>query len=208
MLSGKAVVAGILTIRGCFVQAPGGALREYVLPLYTTEEEERLARKKRAINSENGRSKYSGVQRYPWSKAHQQANRKSTESPNESRFHFLECKVVPEQPLLRIRRTSVTHGALMLYDGEQCVNNYLYSTPLMCRTPGQQFGWHLRMSPISQLTSCILHLKIQRLDPLKRLLLMGISLSSKLTRRNIISSTNLYFRGTSRRRNQLLRTKT
>ncbi|KAJ3791523.1 TRAPP II complex [Lentinula aff. detonsa] len=31
---------------------------------------------------------------------------------------FLECKVIPEQPLLRIRRTTVTHGALMLYDGE------------------------------------------------------------------------------------------
>ena len=31
---------------------------------------------------------------------------------------FLECKIVPSQPLLKIRRTSLTHGALMLYDGE------------------------------------------------------------------------------------------
>ncbi|KAF8910953.1 transport protein particle complex subunit [Gymnopilus junonius] len=119
VLSGKANATGILTVRGCFVQAPGGTLREYFLPLYTAEEEERLARKKRAIHSENGRSKYSGLHCYPWSKVHQHANRKSTEGPNESQFRFLECKVVPEQPLLRIRRSSVTHGALMLYDGEQ-----------------------------------------------------------------------------------------
>jgi hypothetical protein len=33
----------------------------------------------------------------------------------------LECKVVPEQPLLRIRRTSLTHGAVMLYNGEMLV---------------------------------------------------------------------------------------
>ncbi|KAG8925375.1 hypothetical protein FRC01_010290 [Tulasnella sp. 417] len=31
---------------------------------------------------------------------------------------FLTCKVVEEQPLLRIRRTTLSHGAVMLYDGE------------------------------------------------------------------------------------------
>lgn len=36
----------------------------------------------------------------------------------EKVFKFLDCKVVPEQPLLRVRRTSLTHGAVMLYDGE------------------------------------------------------------------------------------------
>jgi trafficking protein particle complex subunit 9 len=35
---------------------------------------------------------------------------------------FVECKAVPEQPLLRIRRTSLTHGAVMMYDGESCVS--------------------------------------------------------------------------------------
>jgi hypothetical protein len=36
---------------------------------------------------------------------------------------FVECKVVPEQPLLRIRRTSLTHGAVMMYDGESYVSS-------------------------------------------------------------------------------------
>ena len=31
---------------------------------------------------------------------------------------YLEVRVVPEQPSLRIRRTSLTNGAVMLYDGE------------------------------------------------------------------------------------------
>ena len=31
---------------------------------------------------------------------------------------YLEVQVVPEQPTLRIRRTSLTNGAVMLYDGE------------------------------------------------------------------------------------------
>jgi len=32
---------------------------------------------------------------------------------------FLSCEVVPEQPLVRIRGSSLTHGAIMLYDGEE-----------------------------------------------------------------------------------------
>ena len=32
--------------------------------------------------------------------------------------------VVPEQPLLRLRWTSLTHAAVMLYNGEKCVTWY------------------------------------------------------------------------------------
>jgi hypothetical protein len=37
---------------------------------------------------------------------------------DEKDLKFLVCNVVPEMPLLAIRSTSLTHGALMLYDGE------------------------------------------------------------------------------------------
>lgn len=36
-------------------------------------------------------------------------------------YKFLECSVVPEMPLLWMRSTNLTHGALMLYEGEVCV---------------------------------------------------------------------------------------
>ncbi|KAF8201813.1 transport protein particle complex subunit, partial [Pholiota molesta] len=116
VLSGQATEPGTLIIRGCVVRAPGGQAREYILPLYTAEEEERLSRRRRTLISENGRSKYTGLERYSWNTL---GKRSSTQTIESSSFRFLECKVIPDQPLLRIRRSSVTHGALMLYDGEK-----------------------------------------------------------------------------------------
>jgi hypothetical protein len=34
---------------------------------------------------------------------------------------WLECQVVPEQPLLWVKKSSLTHGTVMLYDGERYV---------------------------------------------------------------------------------------
>ncbi|PPR08068.1 hypothetical protein CVT24_010529 [Panaeolus cyanescens] len=115
VLRGKAMAKGTLTIRGCIVQAVGGVAREYILPLYTDAEEERLARKRRSILAETDRYKRFGL-------ATNNLNQRpapSKSSDSHPPFRFLECQVVPEQPLLRIRRSTVTHGALMLYDGER-----------------------------------------------------------------------------------------
>lgn len=127
VLSGKPLETGTLVIRGCRVQAPGGASREFTLPLSTDEEEERLSRKRSSLACETGRSKYSGIESFPWEKSRQRTSSQPTHSkPATSSFRFLECMVVPEQPLLRIRRTSVTHGAVMLYDGEMCIVSSLF----------------------------------------------------------------------------------
>ncbi|KAJ3559110.1 hypothetical protein NM688_g536 [Phlebia brevispora] len=117
-MSGTALEAGILTIRGCIVQAPGGAPREFLLPASTEEEETKRSRRWSAIECETGRFKRSGLDSRPWER---QAKRISSTAPtaHTTPLRFLECKVVPQQPLLRIRRTSLTHGALMLYDGER-----------------------------------------------------------------------------------------
>ncbi|KAF5391257.1 hypothetical protein D9757_001865 [Collybiopsis confluens] len=116
VLSGKASSTGNLVIRGCHVQAPGGISREFVLPLATEEEEERMARERSSVLCDAGRSKYSGLESFPWERKDQLVNKES--SRTSKAMSFLECLVVPEQPLLRIRRTTATHGALMLYDGE------------------------------------------------------------------------------------------
>lgn len=117
-LSGKATETGPLVVRGCFVQAPGGIKREFTLPLSTGEEEERVSRKRAALECEVGRSKYSGLDCFPWEKASKRASTQLTVSTTKAPLRFLEYTVVPEQPLLRIRRTSVTHGAVMMYNGE------------------------------------------------------------------------------------------
>ncbi|KAL0581718.1 hypothetical protein V5O48_000300 [Marasmius crinis-equi] len=121
ILEGKPQRTGSLVIRGCIVQTPGGTLKEILLPLATVDEEERSSRVRSSFQAELGRSKYFGLEALPWEKAtrrqSQQLAKKGSDKSKPARF--LECKVVPEQPLLRIRRTSVTHGALMLYNGEK-----------------------------------------------------------------------------------------
>lgn len=119
ILSGRPLQPGVLYIRGCYAQAPGGNRREFILPISTDKEEAEFSRKKSMLACEIGRSKYSGIECFPWER-----KKRHTRTPLvlattvQKSFRFLECKVVPEQPLLRIRRTSVTHGAVMLYDGE------------------------------------------------------------------------------------------
>lgn len=118
-MSGKVTSTGILVIRGCIVEASGG-IREFLLPLPTPEEEERQTRRRGALACELGRSKYSGLDALPWERTEKrQSGQFINKVLSKHSAQFLECKVVPEQPLLRIRRTSVTHGALMLYDGER-----------------------------------------------------------------------------------------
>ncbi|PCH38067.1 hypothetical protein WOLCODRAFT_114758 [Wolfiporia cocos MD-104 SS10] len=118
-MSGKAVEAGTLVIRGCIVQAPGGIPREYVVPLSTDEEEDKRVRRRSAADPESGRSKRTGLDSRPWKRDSKRlSNQNAASSTSTSTVRYLECKVVPEQPLLRIRRTSLTHGAVMLYDGE------------------------------------------------------------------------------------------
>ncbi|KAI0703613.1 TRAPP II complex [Cytidiella melzeri] len=114
-ITAQSLEPGLLCIRGCIVQAPGGAIREFLLPLATSEEDTRHERTRSAIACESGRSKYSGLEARLWEKP----DKRSSVSAQKMDTQFLQCKIVAEQPLLRIRRTSLTHGAVMLYNGER-----------------------------------------------------------------------------------------
>ncbi|KAH9005302.1 TRAPP II complex [Lactarius hatsudake] len=118
-LTGKPLEDGSLVIRGCHVQAPGGASREFLLPLATAEEEEHRLRRRSAAACESDRTKYSGLESR--SKKSEKRNSTLVASALSKRTipKFLECTVVPEQPLLRIRWSSLVHGAVMLYNGER-----------------------------------------------------------------------------------------
>lgn len=116
-ITALALEAGTLTIRGCVVQAPGGASREFILPVSTDEEETKQSRRRSAIDCEVGRLKRAGLESRPWEKDSKRSS--TTASNSRSVPKFLQCQVVLEQPLLRIRRTSLTHGAVMMYNGER-----------------------------------------------------------------------------------------
>lgn len=122
VLVGKALDPGNLVVRGCFVQTQGSARREYVLPLFTNEERDRVAKQRARLLCESDRFKHPGLASYE--ECNQFDAAKET-NPGIKPYKFLECTVVPQQPLLRIRRTSINHGALMLYDGERQVINII-----------------------------------------------------------------------------------
>ncbi|CAE6440674.1 unnamed protein product [Rhizoctonia solani] len=104
--------AGTLVVRGCTVQLPNSTPKEFTLPLASEAQEASFEKRRSKRMDDMVRVKASGLD----------ARRKSTlisEPPvQERKEEFLECRVVPQLPLLRVRRTSLTHGALMLYAGE------------------------------------------------------------------------------------------
>lgn len=117
---GTARTRGTLVFRGCIVQAPWGAPREFLLPVPTDADQNLFERRQSAVKYESGRTKYWGLDSRPWEK---DGRRLSTLPPSLKKPpQFLQCIVVPEQPLLRIRWTSLTHGAVMLYNGEEYVH--------------------------------------------------------------------------------------
>ena len=117
-LSGTPLEDGLLAIKGCRVQAPRSASREFLLPLATTEEEEHRSRRQSLAACESGRTKYSGLDSRPGKSGKRTSTLASSSSSRRATPKFLECTVVPEQPLLRIRWSSLTQGAVMLYNGE------------------------------------------------------------------------------------------
>ncbi|KAJ1309581.1 hypothetical protein OPQ81_006354 [Rhizoctonia solani] len=106
------IEAGTLVVRGCMVQLPNSTPKEFTLPLASEAQEASLEKRRSKLMDDMVRVKASGLD----------ARRRSTlmsEPPvQERKEEFLECRVVPQLPLLRVRRTSLTHGALMLYAGE------------------------------------------------------------------------------------------
>jgi trafficking protein particle complex subunit 9 len=118
-LSGRPLEDGLLVVRGYHVQAPGGTSREFLLSLSTAEEEERRSRRRSAIACESGRKKYVGLDSRPGKAGKRSSTLVLSSSSKRVIPKFLECTVVSEQPLLRIRWSSLTHGAVMLYNREK-----------------------------------------------------------------------------------------
>lgn len=105
-------------IRGCKVTLPGVELHETLLPILSEEEEEKALLNSISLLNEKERKKP------PLSPEQNDKNKHTSASPSEKGTKpqappkYLELRIVPEQPTLRIRRTSLSNGAVMLYEGE------------------------------------------------------------------------------------------
>ncbi|KPV77636.1 uncharacterized protein RHOBADRAFT_33796 [Rhodotorula graminis WP1] len=114
-LTGTPREPGTLVIRGCHIRLAGCVSREFVLPVWDAEEEEKQ-RKTALLDTSRERIKVTGLDAVPDSTP--SATAVPSDELRDGDLKFLECAVVPEMPLLWMRSTSLTHGALMLYDGE------------------------------------------------------------------------------------------
>ena len=110
-------------------------------------------KRKTAIACEYGRTKYSGLAAHPWERStEKRASVMGSKKPGKS-IRYMGFKVAPELPLLRIRRTSLTHSAVMLYNGERCVRSHSSpDTPIVNTVVGPLFGLPSRTFRRCQLT--------------------------------------------------------
>lgn len=107
-LTGVATSSGVLTVRGAIIRLMDGCEREFLLPIIDAEESRQREKRKSQLHADQLRIKRSGL-----------AARVDQLQEDTPSGRYLETTVVPAQPLLWIKRTSLTHGSVMLYDGEE-----------------------------------------------------------------------------------------
>lgn len=112
-LTGIATEPGQLSVRGAVVRLMDGCQRKFLLPNLDDTEVRRRDKYRSQLGAELLRVKKSGL-----------AARAGLKAPSlaplpEDGQRYLETNVVPSQPLLWVKRTSLTHGSIMLFDGEE-----------------------------------------------------------------------------------------
>ncbi|KAF8312015.1 hypothetical protein DL93DRAFT_2115414, partial [Clavulina sp. PMI_390] len=124
-LSGIPLEQGQLTIRGCSIQLQGAVPHEFVFSLPNTEPSNPRSSTPAARISyslyDPERIKVSGLDANPilsLSKPSSDISSRASNPPPARPPKFLQYEVVREQPLLRVRRSSLTQSSLMLFDGE------------------------------------------------------------------------------------------
>lgn len=108
-VTGHAPNAGSLQIRGVNVPLMDGSSAEFLIPVIDSAEQKRDSKHRSRLQAEVMKTKRQGLE------ARQSAIVPETTSDNH---RWLECTVVEEQPLLWIKKTTLSHGTIMLYNGE------------------------------------------------------------------------------------------
>lgn len=114
-ITGVAPTAGAMQIRGVTLRLPDGSSNEFLLPLLSDREKQAREKRKSRLAVDLSKSKRQGMDAR-WS-----AIIASAPELDEAPQKWLECKIVEEQPLVWIKKSSLTHGTVMLFNGEACV---------------------------------------------------------------------------------------
>jgi hypothetical protein len=118
-VTGLAPQAGTLHVKGVSLRLPDGSSTEVMLPLVSDKDKEKEDKRRSRVSAEAGKVKKQGLDARRSMLVPQPISEntdvKQVQKPEPK---WLECRVVQEQPLLWIKKTSLTHGTVMLYDGE------------------------------------------------------------------------------------------
>ncbi|KAK4685431.1 trafficking protein particle complex subunit 9, partial [Tremellales sp. Uapishka_1] len=110
-LAGIASSPGSLQIKGVTFRLHDGSSTDILLPVIDEEHKVKQDKRRSRVSAEASKIKKQGLEaRYE--------RRGSAGVKNSGGERWLECKVVEEQPLLWIKKTNLTHGTVMLYNGE------------------------------------------------------------------------------------------
>lgn len=99
---------GTVSIKGINLRLPDGSRTEILLPVIDEGEKMKRDKRKSRMSMEISKIKRSGVD----------ARHRLPEEEMGEEGKYLECEVIEEQPLVWIKKSSLTHGTVMLYHGE------------------------------------------------------------------------------------------
>ncbi|KAI8877388.1 Trs120-domain-containing protein [Backusella circina FSU 941] len=103
LLTGIPEETGELTIRGCLIRIIGFSEQEFLVDSEVKKDSE--------MNDDFIKIKKQGLKAI-------KTNRKRETSSEMRPIQFYQLSVIDDQPLLKIRKTSLLHGAVMLFEGE------------------------------------------------------------------------------------------
>ncbi|KAI8373047.1 TRAPP II complex [Radiomyces spectabilis] len=114
-MTGTPHETGVLIIRGCYIKIVGFAEQEFLVDvshkLKSAEPKKRGQKDEDQSKDDFIKVKYSGLRAI-------QSGRKREASLETKPMQFYQLNVIDDQPLLKIKSTSLLHGAVMLYEGE------------------------------------------------------------------------------------------
>ena len=104
-----ATTPGTVQIRGINLRLPDGSRTEILLPVIDEGDKKKRDKRKSRMSMEIGKVKRTGVDA---------RHSRQFDAEEEEEGKWLECVVIEEQPLVWIKKSSLTHGTVMLYHGE------------------------------------------------------------------------------------------
>lgn len=113
-LSGLASSAGSLSIRGVSLRLKDGSSTDILLPVLDNQGKASRDKRKSRLQAEISKVKRTGLE----ARDAKDDTNGWRDSQGDVQQQWLDCTVVEEQPLLWIKKTSLTHGTVMLYSGE------------------------------------------------------------------------------------------